>query len=177
MPQPLRIAVIGTGRMGAVHALHAHELATETNDCRLVALVDNDLDRARRVAGDLGSEVEVFSSISELIRSGVSEAAVVVTPTASHRQQASHLVEAGHRFLLEKPLTGTIDSDREFSAQLDRFYLNALMLAFRAALMRRCSMSSNSWKAVSLDASSKSTRRSRIPIPLRIGIRVMASWR
>jgi predicted dehydrogenase len=66
-----------------------------------------------------------------LIRSGASEAAVVVTPTASHRQHASQLVEAGHRILLEKPLTGTIDSDREFSAQLDRFYPDALMLAFQ----------------------------------------------
>src|ERR1700722_11132247 len=131
MPQPLRIAVIGTGRMGAVHALHAHELETETNDCRLVALVDNDLDRARRVAGDLGSEAEVFPSISDLIRSGISEADIVVTPTADHRQHASQLVEAGHRILLEKPLTGNIDSDREFSAQLDRLHPDALMLAFQ----------------------------------------------
>jgi predicted dehydrogenase len=131
MPQPLKIAVVGTGRMGAVHALHAHELATETGDCRLVALVDSDLDCARRVAGELGSEAEVFSSISDLIRSGTSEAAIVVTPTANHRQDASQLVEAGHRVLLEKPLTGTIDSDREFSAQLDRLYPDALMLAFQ----------------------------------------------
>src|SRR5580700_1942415 len=100
MPQPLKIAVVGTGRMGAVHALHAHELATETGDCRLVALVDSDLDCARRVAGELGSEAEVFSSISDLIRSGTSEAAIVVTPTANHRQDASQLVEAGHRVLL-----------------------------------------------------------------------------
>jgi len=117
--------------MGAVHALHAQELANETNSCQLVALVDGDVDRARRVASDIGSEAEVFASISDLIRSGVSEAAVVVTPTASHRQHASQLVEARHRILLEKPLTGTIESDREFSAELDRAHPKALMLAFQ----------------------------------------------
>ena len=117
--------------MGAIHALHAHELAAETNDCRLVALVDRDLDRARRVLNDLGSKAEVFSSISDLIQSGVSEAAVVVTPTANHREHASQLLEAGHRILLEKPLTGGIESDREFSAQLDRKHPQALMLAFQ----------------------------------------------
>jgi predicted dehydrogenase len=33
--------------------------------------------------------------------------------------------------LLEKPLTGTIESDREFAAQLDRYRPDSLMLAFQ----------------------------------------------
>jgi len=131
MPEPLKIAVVGIGRMGAVHALHVHELAIETNRCQLAALVDSDVDRANRVAHDLGSDARIFSSISDLIRSGVSQAAVIVTPTENHREHATQLVEAGHRVLLEKPLTGTVEADREFSGQLDHAYPDALMLAFQ----------------------------------------------
>jgi len=117
--------------MGAIHALHANELATETNACRLVALVDKDIDSARRVARDLRSDAKAFSSLADLIQSGVSEAAVLVTPTADHRAHASQLVEAGYRVLLEKPLTGRVQSDREFCAQLDRAHPRSLMLAFQ----------------------------------------------
>jgi myo-inositol 2-dehydrogenase/D-chiro-inositol 1-dehydrogenase len=41
------------------------------------------------------------------------------------------LVKAGHRVLLEKPLTGTLEGDRACCAELDRDFPNALMLAFQ----------------------------------------------
>jgi predicted dehydrogenase len=50
MPEPLKIAVAGLGRMGQIHALHAAELARETQNCELAGLADLDQDRARRIA-------------------------------------------------------------------------------------------------------------------------------
>src|SRR5437868_14506419 len=44
---PLKLAVVGIGRMGVIHALHAQELARESGRCALAALVDSNLDRAR----------------------------------------------------------------------------------------------------------------------------------
>ena len=131
MSQPLPVAVAGLGRMGIIHALHVHELARETGACTLAALVDADTQRARSIAADFDSNAPVFANIEDLIRAGVCKATVIVTPTDVHREHAARLIAAGHRVLLEKPLTGTLDGDREFSAELDRNHPKGLMLAFQ----------------------------------------------
>ena len=131
MPEKLRVAVAGVGRMGPIHALHVHELAQETGNCVLSALVDMNADRARSVASDIGCNSQVFASAEELVKAGAADATVIVTPTGTHRQLAATLIAAGQRVLLEKPLTGTLEGDREFAAQLDRDHPNALMLAFQ----------------------------------------------
>jgi myo-inositol 2-dehydrogenase/D-chiro-inositol 1-dehydrogenase len=131
MPTPLRVAVVGVGRMGVIHALHVQEIAQETESCALASIVDSDLERARRVAADIGADVPVFTSIRDLVASGAAQASVVATPTGSHREHAAELLAGGQRVLLEKPLTGTLDGDREFSAQLDRDFPQGVMLAFQ----------------------------------------------
>lgn len=131
MPKPLKIAVAGLGRMGQIHALHAAELARDTQTCELVALADLDIGRARRIAGDIGCNVPIFSSIEDLARAKICDAAVVVTPTENHRAHAALMIQTGHRVLLEKPLTGAVEADREFAAQLDRYHPDSLMLAFQ----------------------------------------------
>jgi myo-inositol 2-dehydrogenase/D-chiro-inositol 1-dehydrogenase len=131
MPAPLKVAVAGLGRMGVIHALHLNELAQQTRDCELSALADLNVDRARQVAADLGCDVPVFASVDELARAGICDATVIVTPTDRHREHAATLIAAGHRVLLEKPLTGTLEADREFAAELDRDHPDALMLAFQ----------------------------------------------
>jgi myo-inositol 2-dehydrogenase/D-chiro-inositol 1-dehydrogenase len=118
--------------MGAIHALHVHELARDTHTCELAAIAEPDTERARRFLSEIHRhEIRVFPSVAELARSGVCNAAVVVTPTDNHREHATTLISAGFRVLLEKPLTGTLEADREFSAELDRNHPNALMLAFQ----------------------------------------------
>ncbi|MGH9632843.1 MAG: Gfo/Idh/MocA family protein [Bryobacteraceae bacterium] len=131
MSKPLRVGVAGLGRMGAVHALHVHELASATGDCTLAAMADSSPDRARRVAAELHSGAVIFDSVEEMARSRLCDAFVVVTPTDQHRQHAALLIENGCRILLEKPLTGTLEGDREFAAELDRNHPHALMLALQ----------------------------------------------
>ncbi|MGA8028105.1 MAG: Gfo/Idh/MocA family oxidoreductase [Bryobacteraceae bacterium] len=127
----MKIAVAGLGRMGSIHALHVHELARDTGQCELAALADLDVERARRFAADIGHDVPIFGSIEELARAGVCDATVIVTPTENHREHARLMIAAGHRVLLEKPLTGTLEADREFAGELDRDHPHALMLAFQ----------------------------------------------
>jgi myo-inositol 2-dehydrogenase/D-chiro-inositol 1-dehydrogenase len=131
MSKKLNVAVAGVGRMGPIHALHVHELAQENGNCALSALVDMNVDRARSVASDIGCNAQVFSSAEELVKAGIADASVIVTPTDTHRQLAATLIAGGQRVLLEKPLTGTLEGDREFAAQLDRDHPHALMLAFQ----------------------------------------------
>jgi myo-inositol 2-dehydrogenase/D-chiro-inositol 1-dehydrogenase len=131
MSTPIKLAVAGIGRMGTIHALHAHELSQETGSCVLSALADANVQRAHQFAVDIGRNIPVFASIEELAKAGVCDAAVVVTPTEDHNKHSTALIEAGHRVLLEKPLTGALESDREFAARLDRDHPSALMLAFQ----------------------------------------------
>ena len=128
---PLNIAIVGIGRMGTVHAMHVLELAAESNCCALAALVDSNPERARLFAEQNAVSAPVFSSVDELIKADVCDATIVVTPTDRHREHATTLIQAEHRILLEKPLTGTLEQDREFAAELDRLHPASLMLAFQ----------------------------------------------
>jgi myo-inositol 2-dehydrogenase/D-chiro-inositol 1-dehydrogenase len=131
MAERLRIAVAGLGRMGAIHALHAHELSRDTEMCELVALAEPEGERARSFLAEIGYKLPVFPSVDALAQSGLCDAAIVVTPTDNHREHAARLIDAGYRVLLEKPLTGTLEGDRAFAAELERDHPNALMLAFQ----------------------------------------------
>ena len=108
MVEKLRIAVAGLGRMGAIHALHAYELARDTQTCQLVALAEPDVERARRFLVATALDIPVFPSVDALAKSGICNAAVVVTPTEQHREHAATLIRSGYRMLLEKPLTGPL---------------------------------------------------------------------
>ena len=102
MPEMLKVAVAGLGRMGAIHALHVHELARDTQTCQLVALAEPNLERARRFLSDTGQDIPVFPSVDVLAKSGICSAAVVVTPTENHREHAAALISAGYRVLLDR---------------------------------------------------------------------------
>lgn len=117
--------------MGSVHLLHVRELQQETGACELVAVAEPDEERARRALADADCKVPVFESVARLAESRICDATVVVTPTAQHREHATALLRAGQRILLEKPLTGDIESDREFARELDRDYPDAVMIAFQ----------------------------------------------
>jgi myo-inositol 2-dehydrogenase/D-chiro-inositol 1-dehydrogenase len=117
--------------MGAIHALHAVELARETGACTVAALADAAPERARRFAAEAGLEVPIFASVEELADARVAEATLIITPTDLHREHAAALISRGQRVFLEKPLTGTLEADQEFAAQLDREHPHALMLAFQ----------------------------------------------
>jgi myo-inositol 2-dehydrogenase/D-chiro-inositol 1-dehydrogenase len=125
------MAVAGLGRMGSLHALHVHEYARDTGNCALVAVADHDREKARRVAANCGFDVPIYESVEQLAAARVCDAVFVVTPTDQHRDNAAALIRSGHRVLLEKPLTGTLEGDRDFAAELDREWPDALMLAFQ----------------------------------------------
>lgn len=131
MPEPVKVAIAGLGRMGMIHALHLHELACDTQACTIAAIAEPDSDRAHNFLSTTGLSVPVFSSVDELAQSQICRAVVLVTPTENHHEHAAALIHAGFRVMLEKPLTGTLDDDRSFCAELDRDHPNALMLAFQ----------------------------------------------
>ena len=104
------------------------------------------------------------------------DAVVLVTSTDRHRDHALSLIQSGHRVLLEKPLTGTLDGDRELALQLDRGHPNALMLAFQRRFDAPLQFAKDLMPTARSDGSSKSTRRSKTPHRHPTAIKAAASF-
>jgi myo-inositol 2-dehydrogenase/D-chiro-inositol 1-dehydrogenase len=119
MSEP-KLAVVGLGRIGVMHARHALQTGNVT------ALVDADPQRAAAFPG-----IPVFPHVEALIGSGLADAAIVSTPTELHAEHAGALIRAGYRVLLEKPMTESLEKDLAFAAELDAHHPQALMLAFQ----------------------------------------------
>lgn len=96
----LRLAVVGAGHLGRIHA----RIAAEAEGIQLVGVVDPVAENRHQVAAETGAAG--FSNIRELF--GVAHAAVVATPTMTHPAVAKELLHGGLHLLVEKPLTATV---------------------------------------------------------------------
>ena len=106
---PIRVAVIGAGHLGKIHA----RLASTLEDVLLVGIADPSPAAQRDVLNQ--HDVAVVSDFRKLF--GEIDAAVVATPTRFHFEVASQLMEAGIHVLIEKPLTDSV-SDAQRLCQL-----------------------------------------------------------
>ncbi len=128
---PLRLAVVGLGRMGRIHALHAYELSRETGLCELVAVSTLDRDQAEAFLSQASTRIPVFSSIQDLADARICDAVVIATNTSLHEEHATLMLEAGAKVFLEKPLSGTLNGDRSFSRYLQANHPDGIMLGFQ----------------------------------------------
>ncbi len=112
MNRPLTFAVVGCGRMGAVHA------ETLTNDSRssVTVLVDRDAAAAEALRGRLVPDARVCVSLSEALETQP-DAVVIATPPHHHYEQICPCLDAGCHVLAEKPLACT---DRQTEDLIDR---------------------------------------------------------
>lgn len=95
-PARLRVAVVGVGHLGRIHArIWAADPAAE-----LVAVLDRDAVRAREAASALGCQV--VAAPGDL--PGLVDAVCVATPADQHALVAIPLLERGLACLIEKPL-------------------------------------------------------------------------
>lgn len=92
---PLRIALVGAGAMGNLHA----RVISESVRARLYAVVDPDITRAEAIADQVGC-----LATSDLEVAARSDAVIVATPTETHHDVAMALLAAGKPLLIEKPL-------------------------------------------------------------------------
>ena len=92
-----RIAVVGCGHLGRIHA----RLLSESDAAELVAVADPHESAREQVAEDCG--VRATADFKDLF--GEIDAAVVAAPTSLHHAITRRLIEAGIHVLVEKPLT------------------------------------------------------------------------
>lgn len=100
--EKLRVAVVGTGLMGADHV---DRLAHRTVGADVSAVVDVDPGRAAAAAALAHEGVQTFTSVEELISAGAADAVVLATPGFLHEEALLQLIEANLPVMCEKPLT------------------------------------------------------------------------
>ena len=106
-----RLAVVGAGRAGMVHAANARRWL---GDAELACVVEVDETRARDVAHELG--VPVYGSLEHAIGHEFFDGVVLTTPTFTHRDLTVLATAAGKHVLCEKPLALTVDDCDEMIA-------------------------------------------------------------
>lgn len=100
----LRTAVVGAGKMGALHA----RVYSQLPDSRLTAVVDTDAARAHSLAQQYGCEA--LTDPKDLF--GRVDAVTISTPTAAHYPLAKLFLERQIPVLIEKPLASTVEEGR-----------------------------------------------------------------
>lgn len=116
MPTPtVRVAVIGTGRMGADHI---NRLTTQISGAEVTAIIDLDEEQARQAA-KLAPDAEIFPDFNAAIEAAAMDAVLIASPGPAHEAAIMPALAAGLPILCEKPLTeDSVSSRRIVDAEL-----------------------------------------------------------
>ncbi|SIT15461.1 inositol 2-dehydrogenase [Paracoccus saliphilus] len=93
----LKIALLGAGRIGQVHA----KAMVAGEDCRLVAIADTNAEAARNLAALVGAEQR---AVDEIIEDDGIDAVLIATSTDTHSDLIERATAAGKAVLCEKPV-------------------------------------------------------------------------
>lgn len=99
--RPLRVGVVGAGKIGGHHA----RILSRLPGVQFVGVCDTNLWRAQIAAWRFGGLA--FRNYADLLRQV--EAAVVAVPTESHFEVGKAALEAGTHCLIEKPLAASVE--------------------------------------------------------------------
>lgn len=97
--KPLRVAVVGAGRMGSNHL----RIFAGLKGVELVAVVDPDTNRTADAASRYGCRV--LPTVDDLI--GLVDAVSIASPSVLHAEIGERLLSSGIHCLIEKPLAVT----------------------------------------------------------------------
>ena len=108
--RPVRLAIIGTGGMGSVHATGiAHD-----PDVELRWTVDLDLPRAEALATTTGATAT--ASMAEALADPDVDAVLIALPTSLHRMATEAAAKAGKHVFCEKPIARTAEDGQAMVA-------------------------------------------------------------
>jgi len=103
----VRTAVVGAGKMGAIHAKVYDQL--EQSD--FIAVVDTDTDKARDLAQQY--KCTAFSDYSDIL--GKVDAVTIATPTVTHLNLAEKFIKNNIAVLIEKPLATNVSEGEKIA--------------------------------------------------------------
>jgi myo-inositol 2-dehydrogenase / D-chiro-inositol 1-dehydrogenase len=109
---PLRVGVIGTGRIGR---MHAETVALRVTDAELTAVFDADPRVAAEVGANLGAPA--LGSVEAVIAAADVDAVAICTPTPLHAENVIAAARAGKAIFCEKPISLVLaEVDRALAA-------------------------------------------------------------
>ena len=106
----LKVALIGLGRMGRVHA----EALAKSKTVEVVAVADPS-PQSREFAKSVFQNAEVFTEYSKIFSGIQVEACVIASPTALHPQMVRDALSNNFHVLCEKPLALDVKVARELA--------------------------------------------------------------
>ena len=101
----VRTAVVGAGKMGAIHARVYDQL--EQSD--FIAVVDTDAKKAQNLAEQYNCSA--FSDFSDIL--GKVDAVTIATPTVTHLNLAKKFIKNNIAVLIEKPLAADVGEGKK----------------------------------------------------------------
>jgi len=116
MSKPLKVGLIGTGRIGRAH-LQGYEQFPDK--VKLTAVCDIREDAVRQYAKDAGVAA-VYTDVAEMLKDADIEAVDICTTHDQHLPQVVAAAEAGKHVLVEKAMGRNVDECREMIAATDR---------------------------------------------------------
>lgn len=114
MVTPLKVAIIGVGRMGRIHA----RILNQIDEIDVVAIADSRLEAVEPLARELNASP--YSSIESILRENSVDAVLIATPTPTHPSMVRMALDAGLHVLCEKPLSLDPSEGMELGEIADR---------------------------------------------------------
>lgn len=100
MSEPVRICMVGAGRVGKNHS---NAITRHVPGGRVVALVDPSVEVRNETAAQFGIDAG-FDTLTEAIDKASFDAVVITTPTFTHKALVQEAAAAGKHVFLEKPM-------------------------------------------------------------------------
>ena len=104
MRKGFRVAVVGAGRCGMVHAVNASQRVPSVE---LACVVDTNAEAARRAGAEL--QVPVYTSLEPILSQPDIDGVIITTPTFTHAAIAVSAASAGKHILCEKPMALSLE--------------------------------------------------------------------
>lgn len=108
----IKVGVIGIGYLGQHHA----RIYSEIEGAELIALIDIDEEKARKLAGEYNCKS--YSDYKNIIDK--LDVLSIVTPTTSHYEIALNCLRAGKDLLIEKPITVSVAEADELISEAEK---------------------------------------------------------
>ena len=105
MSDKVRYGVIGMGGRG-FGFMHN---GAQRDDCEVVAVADNNLERARRSVASVEINPEIHEDYHDLLARKDMDAVIITTPDYMHYEPAVAAFNAGKHCLIDKPITTRVD--------------------------------------------------------------------
>ena len=117
MDKKARIGLIGCGWMGQHHGSNV----IKNLKAELVAVADQNTEKAENFLKDNGVKVDVYGDYEKLLARDDIDAVIIASPNSQHAEHAVAAAQAGKHIYLEKPMAITLEDCRKIVDTVEEY--------------------------------------------------------